>query len=940
MSFRQSIVLGLIWSMTVSCSYFFKEEPEKSNVYNLKLSDKAGVSCVKNNSALLRDYFNLDRENQQISKDIRDMKKCLREAVNLFTRHVKGAQKNVYTTQEIHDFLNIAFDGYDFPLNFMQEAFLLKTSLLGGRPDVVTNDEIQKLPVYIDFVYESLAELSEERHFLFSKTKSEDLAGFEKASAKLISIIAKFKDLPRKSSGDFDYDGAVRLVKYFFSSDVDADKWDQTFDIVNSIQALVAVGKVGTISAQKLPQVLSNLGQFYLGYIQFHKFVKDESVFKDLSTVFTFPGLIMRIVEHSDIFTIEKIQALSSTQKKILDGIRSATTKASQGKIPLSYVSDLVSTLSRTNAIPEYIQANTLHQMIPQLFDRWLRFKECGNSSCYTQSLTSENVDVLQNYINEWIERQVWINNQPWDPARLRTRKYFVRNLQRMRQDRTSNIDSLIEVLSQVTHVHWEKYVVVGDNKLTYKDLTLFNQLYTLGHLFMRPFNNNGNKLSLSEYFLNSQQAQEFYNWLRPLALDLKLGDPRSLTSGKNAVMEINLFGSHSAEPDKMNFSEALEYFELAISTGLKSVDIMKNNFQNCRRKDIPLDVFGYERFDALCYRPLFYQQHEEIMISTLPKLLSYLKSDPKADRRLFLNYLERASRQGLMVDEPFDTDAFRMMSSISQYAESLFLRFDTDKNDVLATEEISAGLKHIVPNIKELIRGSTLSQTEINQLYKAFPTFEEDLILYIFKNKKVPGLLTAVDSFSSTSGVAQLKAFKAETYLFPSALKRLQATREDVLLVMSALSAFNHANRIKSFNKFFFDQELVFDKGLKAEDDPIVYKLASLVQCSDDVNSPLRQWIVDNQSKFWKEALVIAEVKSSYVQVKVDTKDLYGGWQGAVTKKFVELLLKEPTFSAVCSLPYIEEVHDISRLQDIKTCTVVSAGPASAISCKERDPY
>ncbi len=955
MSFRRMIVFGLLLSVTVSCSYFLKEEPEKSNVYNLKLSEKEGVSCVKDNNQLLSDYFDLQRDDQQIATDLRKMKKCLQDAINLFTRHVKGSQQNFYSAQEIHDFLNIAFDGYDFPLDFMQEAFLLKNSLLGGRVDVVSKEEIKQLPIYIDYIYESLAELAPERHFLFSRAKSKDIAGFEKAVSKFEKVLDQFKKLPRKTSGYFDYDGAVRLVKYFLADDVDMDKWDKTFDLVNSLQSLLSVGKLGAVQSQKLPQVISNLSQLYMAHMQFFKFVEDEYVFKDLSTIFTFPGLVMRLVDHPNIFTDEKLQALASTQKRLLGGVRKAAQQAPHGKIPLSYVSDLVLTLSRIGSIPDYIQAETLQEMIPQLFDRWLRFKECGNSSCYVQSLTAENVDVLQKYIDEWNERQTWINQSGLDSGSPKTRKYFVRTLQRMRAQRSSNVDSFLQVLSQVSHVHWEKYVVIGDNKLTYKDLVLFNKLYTLAHLFIRPFNNNSNKASLTDYYLNSQQAQDFYKWLRPLALDLKLGDPRSLNAGKNALIEINLFGSNSTDPDKLNFSEAIEYFEIAISTGLKSVDIMKNHFVECRRKDLPLDIFEYERFDALCYRPLFYQKHEDLVLSSMPKLVQYLNNHSKADRKVYLNYLERAARQGMIVDEPFDTDAFRMMGSISQYAESLFLRFDEDKNDILATEEITAGLKHIVPNIKELIRTSTLTPTEISQLYKAFPDFEENLILFIFKNKQVPGLLTAVDSFSSTAGVAQLKVFKAETYLLPSTLKRLQATREDVLLVISALSGFNRANRIKSFSKFFFENELEFDKGVKDEKDPTVDKLSRLAQCSENVTGPLRQWIVDNQDKFWKDALVVAEIKTSRVKIfgwqvfdgdaKVDKSDtprlkedgIFGGWQGSVTKKFVELLLKEPTFSAVCTLPYLEEVHDVSEYQDVYS---YEARGKMVIRMQRRDPY
>ncbi|MBY0383664.1 hypothetical protein K2X05_00770, partial [bacterium] len=725
MCFRRALGLGLILFITSSCSYFFKNEPKRSNVYQLTLGEKAEVSCVKDNSRLLKQYFNIEGEDQQIAQDLQKMKRCIKDAVLLFAKHTQGAQKDLYTAQEVHDFLSIAFDSYSYPIDFMEQAFLLKFSLLGGDELTVSKKEVQQLPIYIDFIYDSLATLASDRRFLFAKTKSTDLKGFEAASVRFQKVVDSFNKLPRKTSGLFDYDGAVRLAQYFFSEDADMDHWGKTFILVNSLQSLLSVGKEGSIEIQKLPGVLSNLAELFLGYMQFHKFVSDEHVLKDLSTVFTFPGLLMRIVDHPNVFTDEKIAALNATQDKLLAPLKRAILQAPKQTIPLTYVSELVFTLSQIGSIPDYIQVKTLQEMIPQLFGRWLTRKGC--ESCDTESFTAENVDVLSGYITEWSERQLWMNNRKGDLDSKITRKYLVRSEYRKRTNRSGNINSFLSVLAQVNHVHWEKYVIIGDSTLTYKDLVIFNQLYTLGHLFVRPFNNNSSKLNLSDYFLDSDQAQNFYKWIRSLVIDLKLGDPRSRTTGSQALTEINLFGSNSMDPKKLDFAEAIEYFEMAISTGLKSVEIMKNQFVECRLVNEPVDVFGYQRFDANCYRPLFYKQHEELMLSSMPKLVWYLNNHSKADRRVYLNYLERAARQGLIVDEPFETDAFRLMGAISQYAESLFLRFDKDKNDVLTIDEINTGFKHIVPNIREVIK-PLIPQDLVNQLYKSFPKFEQDI--------------------------------------------------------------------------------------------------------------------------------------------------------------------------------------------------------------------
>jgi hypothetical protein len=958
MSFRQSIVFGLLLISTASCSYFFKEQKEPSNVYELTLDEKAGVSCIKDNSRLLREYFELKRDNNEMALELGKMKKCLKEAINLFVRHTKGAQQETYSTTEIHDFLSVAFDSYNYPLDFMQEAIVLKHSLLGGAIDSVTKDEIRKLPIYIDYVYDALAYHVPDRHLLFSKTKSDDFAGFLPARERFRKTVEKFKTLPRKANGIFDYDATVRLIKYFFDNQADMAEWDKTFELVNSLQALLSVGQVGQLEIQKLPSTVSNLSELYLGYIEFHKFLQDDSIFRDLSTVFTFPGLVTRIVKNPEVFTDATVEIAVDTQRQILKGVKDAASIAPQGKISLAYASDLITTLHKIGSIPDYIQPSTLQLMMPELFGCWLSQKgNCSQRLRDVQSLTVENIEILEKFSIEWKERQLWINKRMSQSKLASTKNGFINHARIAKEVNSQNIKSFLDVLSKVNHVHWEDYVVIGEKKINYKDLVIFNKLYTLGHLFTRPFNGNASKINLSEYYLDYAQSQFFYDWLRPLALDLKLGDPRSRTSGGQAMIEINLFGSNSSEPDKLNFSEALEYFEISISTGLKSVEIMENEFIECRLKDLPKDVFGYYRFDAPCYRNIFYTNHEKILFSTLPRLLNYLNNDPNADRVVMLNYLERAGRQGLIVDDPIETDAFRMMGSIIQYAESLFLRFDTDRSDVITQEELKAGFRHIVPNIRELIK-SSLQEKEAKDLYRFFPNFEENLITYVIKHQEVPALLSSVEGY----GTAELFAFRKWVDLMPSWLTRVQVKREDIVLVISALSMFSRTNRIKALRKLFDDYEIDFDKGINDLDHVAVREIVRLLQCSTFLDQQLKVWLVRNQDLYWKDVLTIKEVRSEEWSVfgikfggnsKEDARDslsaktrraldLQSRWQGPVVDKLVQLVHDEPSLGPYCTLPFMEGVNNISPQQDAKKFECATGGGIGGLCVEKvyRTPY
>jgi hypothetical protein len=340
-----------------------------------------------------------------------------------------------------------------------------------------------------------------------------------------------------------------------------------------------------------------------------------------------------------------------------------------------------------------------------------------------------------------------------------------------------------------------------------------------------------------------------------------------------------------------------------------------------------------------------------------MPRLLNYLNNDPNADRILMLNYLERAGRQGLIVDDPVETDAFRLMGSIIQYAESLFLRFDVDRSDIITQEELKAGFKHIVPNIREMIK-SSLPEKEAKDLYRFFPNFEENLITYVIKHQKVPAILSSVEGY----GAAELLVFRKWVDLMPSWLTRVQVKREDIVLVVSALSMFSRTNRIKSLRKLFDDYELEFDKGIKDLDHAAIREMVRILQCSTFLDQQLKVWLVSNQDLYWKEVLTVKEVRSEEWSVfgikfggdsKEDARDslsakarraleLQSRWQGPVVNKLIELIHNEPSLGPYCSLPYIETVNSISPQQDAKKTECVS-GMGLSGACVEkvyRTPY
>lgn len=940
--------LLLLTTVMVSCSYFFDEKEKKSNTYNLSLTEKTSVNCIEQNKELLRDYFDLKRSNEEMVVELQKMNTCVNDAISLFVKHTKGANADYYTASEIHEFLTQVFDSYSYEPSFLEDIVILKDSLMGGTSARISKQEVRLLPKYVDFVYQSLAELAPERHLLFSDRKGDEWSKFNPAGEKFIKIVSRFNKLPLKNSGKFDYAGMVRIAKTLI--DDEESHWNKTFDLVNSLQMILVKGERDFVNIEQLPKAIEQLAMLYLSYNEFNKFLSETShceegdkeckktgFFRDYSTVFIFPALVTRIVDYPKAFD-GKADILVSTQMKVLNTLKTALN--ANGGISMAYIYDFIATLTRIEALPESIKADTLNQMAPQFFGFWLSKKPCLKQRCEDTMISGEQVDTLIQFVQGWQERQLWIDQVMTSRNSITREKN--KSILKKSGKISSNLLDMQDALDNVQHAHWTEYVHIGHKELDHKDLVIFNKLFSLIKLFLSPFNNNANQAEVLNYYLTQKQVQYFYEWFRPLALELKLNDQRSRSSGEQAFIEINLFGSSSTKPEQMDFAELIEYFQIALSTGSRTDRLMTQKFNDCVVKGT-FDVFNYEIRTAECFRQEFLLSAKEYFLKTMPQLLEEYKSQDvvvnyaiKQKKTVFygkggatveefpavegynayLKYLEKAGRQGVIANAPFDTDAVRVMSSIAQYAESLFLRFEDPNDDdlVIGPKELQRALLHISPNLNRLLRDS-LDPVEVADILKKFPTFESDLVTYMLRYGEIPSILTAITTAEKLKAAIALKTWSigSKKWIEESA----HVTRKDVMLVISGLSAFARASSVKDLRKVFVDNELELKKGfINDPNNPIFFALARELKCSTVRDAEVRAWLVANQNKYWKDVLEYFDIKIGDSQWVLSSNDIpqtgvFTGWEGAVVTELIKQVDASP-IGPICGVPFLTDTHKI----------------------------
>lgn len=846
----------------------------------------------------------MEREDAKIRADLVAMKACMNDAIDLVVLRTKGdLGADVYSPNEIHSILASAFDKDEgVTLEMIKQAFKVKDSLIGGSPDSIhKKQEITALRAYVNFVYDRLAYHASDRHYLFSDKHGGNHAEFLVASQRFHETVQAFLQLPRKASGSFDYLALTHLVEEFLEEGEDSKGWRDSLKIINALQAYLSSGQKDIIDIRQFPFVMEQLGDVFMSYMEFQKFLRTELVkgdagyddifFKDISVALTFPGLLKSLVKDPNVFLDGQLQILHNVQEGLLRLLRKGVENAPNQKLNQVYVADLIDTFEEIGAMPSYTQAKTLKTMMPKFFGRWLSKKKCEGDACISDVVTLENVDYLKELVNEWNERQEWVNQWSTMPPRAQvtvgTTPMASINLTRFRS-----------AVNKMKYLHWDDYVVIGSPEINYKDLTIFNKIYTLVTIFTRPMNSNPTTDIPIHTYITREQTQELFEWFRELGVELRIIDPRSETSGKTAFLEINLFMPSSKNSDKLEFVEMLEYLEISISTGLRSVNLVEEVFKTCQEST--LDVFELPRLTADCVRPKMKRVLDQHLFPSLPHFRDYLKT-PDADLDITLNYIERAARQGLIVEQPMETDTFRMLSSIAMYVESIFLRFDEDGSNSINRAELTELLAHVRPVLRKLIEDALADDPgTLNTLKGWFPNFEDDILTYMVYKREVPAVLTVETNPGLGEGIP-LVAFKTlkdwsnamPTWLVGDA----NIKREDIIFVVSGLSYFNRTKRLKSLRRIFYENDFLFSKGLSNPDDEVFRLIKTELQCSLKIGDEVKQWLLDNQKNYW----------SAY-DINNDN------WTQDVTYKMLELLFEDKKLGHLCGLPYISTMESVRK--------------------------
>lgn len=197
------------------------------------------------------------------------------------------------------------------------------------------------------------------------------------------------------------------------------------------------------------------------------------------------------------------------------------------------------------------------------------------------------------------------------------------------------------------------------------------------------PTAGDPSELSLSEF-------RVLYDTLWPIAVELKIFDPRVKDSYAKRFREANLFTSVANGDKKIQLNEAVEAATLMYSIQRFSFPSHQTVMDQCQAEhavDLKPDPFGYRQATRECFRKYYFKGVREFWKRTPDFLRQYEMSGSKDALEADLLEVSNQSKayNDRQLHNSIDTDSLTM---VVYYTENLFVRFDGDRNNKIELPE------------------------------------------------------------------------------------------------------------------------------------------------------------------------------------------------------------------------------------------------------------
>lgn len=739
------------------CSLRLNDQPEKQ-VLRVNL----GGNCLGEAGIQLARFA----DGTAAAAELDRMWDCVDKSIAAFNAHTVGETADSHRAADIARFLSKYFlQGKEIPPGLLNEAMVLKQSLVGGRADSLTRRELteilrltkagrqftKRLRSFMPINYDTFVSRN------YSKEE------FEKAITEFQEASAEMGESLQKTQGSYSLDHFAvfftELGNFLYPESKKEDLWINT--MLQWSQAL-RPAKAIFISPPKDEIRQEDWATLYkMGPRYYSIYLRARFYSRGVDSYF-FGHDLLRLESLFD----ESIELLSQV-----------VAQRPNGEISSEEIDELLLGLSQAGKMPGKISFDAARAAVKLIFGKLFKAEDTNDKS---YKVTKENFAQLSRTFHfateglrglEALYRDK-LGDQNFAGGRLKANEvadYPVEKLLEatLAKDSSSRaaVESLAKSALEINTVFpgQAKRVALPRNgkaiPLSFAHLAKIHLFRSINRLVIATY--AGPKAnSLSE-----KQINAFLEDIFPILEDktVNLLDKKSKKDLDKRFFEASLFLPSSDGDKGLTMNEAIEFESLLFSTVFYADTVHLKMAKLCsvsletkdedRKNTAGFLKIKFIEITPACYREQWLKHPGEFW-TAVPGLASYFQRLSSREREVFLERLENFLRKG-RVNGPVNLGDSRAFVLLPYYVELLFHRFDANHDGLLENDEAEKAYPVFRPFLAEQARLKG----------KNDPNDHHAIYMYLLANRSLPSADKWSDalSFVWRRWVAGDKAFHAD---------------------------------------------------------------------------------------------------------------------------------------------------------------------------------
>lgn len=646
-----------------SCGYVSDKPVANQEVYK---SDQ--LQTCKIDASKLGEIFKADQKEQI---------KCLQENFIQFTKYVRAKNPGSVTESEINLFVRKFFEGQsDSIVKGLSLIFQLNMLLLRDEADRISRTNISPLFELLVHVNQEAIEITsvlkemddEKNQGRFWELRERFNNAVNRFTDFTLKLIAKSPDIQQKLNiKTFIIDASKKLG----NKDIDED----TIDSIIFLKRVLVAGDKEIITSDELEAIIKKLPSilslsFDLYYVKGTNFANDNDhmrfYYKNLNELY-------KVIEFNqkdfDLVTVDQMLKLAQ-----------------------EFVKD--KTMDVRKFKPSIIAIKTRMIGGPK---ETFTLKDLRNIMDIVKDGVERNYfnNVTYNYLKGAIE----VNKEIYSLPQLNAAEYDIFSKTRIAelhkdfQDIAVNIRYFRDSKALIPTYGNE----IIRNKKGFIEATLLK--WGAGKLLK----GYGHKNAQGQLQVTMEEFQTFLFDMKPILEEFQLWSPNPETFARNAILLADLFQNKSNGDLEVNETEAIEYIQMILSavqiTDKFSDDLTLNCDPGINKQEpvFAVECYNQHFFDSILNR-LSYKKY-------FPRLNAYVVQTPKAEVDEYLKGVEGFARDINDPKLPINNRDNILILGALLNIESTFIRFDTNRDNVIDYKELVEAFKVYKPSIITLAK-------------------------------------------------------------------------------------------------------------------------------------------------------------------------------------------------------------------------------------------